>query len=238
MSAQSPAAKFGDPANPLLVSVRSGARASMPGMMDTVLNLGLNDETVEALAKAPATRASPTTAIAASSRCIPTSCSTSTPRCSRRSSRTARTSAAIELDTDLAADDWRSVIARYKAAVERETGKPFPQDPHEQLWGAIGAVFAQLDEPARHHLSPPARHPGKLGHGGQRPGDGVRQHGRDLGHRRRLHPQSLDRRERALRRVPGQRAGRGRRGRHPHAAEHHRGARASRPVPTSRRWRR
>jgi pyruvate,orthophosphate dikinase len=67
--------KFGDVRNPLLVSVRSGARASMPGMMDTVLNLGLNDQTVEGLAKlCPATAASPTTAIAASSRCTPTSC--------------------------------------------------------------------------------------------------------------------------------------------------------------------
>ena len=93
-----------------------------------------------------------------------------------------------------------------------------------------------VDEPARHHLSPPARHPGKLGHRGQRPGHGVRQHGRDVGDRRRLHPQSLDRREEALRRVPDQRAGRGRRRRHPHAAGDHRSRRASSPAPTSRRW--
>ena len=73
--ADRPARRFGDAANPLLVSVRSGARASMPGMMDTVLNLGLNDETVEGLAKlCPATAASPSTAIAASSRCTPTWC--------------------------------------------------------------------------------------------------------------------------------------------------------------------
>ena len=114
----------------------------------------------------------------------------------------------------------------------------FPQDPHEQLWGAIGAVFSLLDERARQHLSAAAQHPGELGHRRQRAGDGVRQHGRHLGHRRRLHPQSLDRREAALRRVPDQRAGRGRRRRHPHAAGDHRGARASPRHPTSRRWKR
>jgi pyruvate,orthophosphate dikinase len=76
-------ARFGDVDNPLLVSVRSGSRASMPGMMDTVLNLGLNDQTVEA--------ASPTTPIGASSRCMPTWCLASITVCSRRSSRTTRT---------------------------------------------------------------------------------------------------------------------------------------------------
>ena len=80
----------------------------------------------------------------------------------------------------------------------------------------------QLDEPARHHVSPPAQHSGKLGHRGQRPGHGVRQSGRDLGDRRRLHAQSLDRREAPLRRVPDQRPGRGRGRRHPHAAGDHR----------------
>ena len=84
---------FGDDERPLLVSVRSGARASMPGMMDTILNLGLNDETVEgAGATLAATRASPTTATAASSRCMPTSCSASITACSRTCSTTSRTS--------------------------------------------------------------------------------------------------------------------------------------------------
>ncbi len=126
------------------------------------------------------------------------------------------------LDTELDADDWAELVKLYKAKVEEEHGAPFPQDPHDQLWGAIGAVFGSLDEPARHHLSPPPRHSRELGHRRQRPGDGVRQHGRDLGDRRRLHPQSLDRREAALRRVPDQRPGRGRRRRHPHAAGDHR----------------
>ena len=83
--------RFGEAANPLLVSVRSGARASMPGMMDTVLNLGLNDETVEGLSQAsPATGGSPSTAIAGSSRCTPTWCWGWSTACSRRSWTTTR----------------------------------------------------------------------------------------------------------------------------------------------------
>ncbi len=79
-----------------------------------------------------------------------------------------------------------------------------------------------MDEPARHHLSPPAQYSGELGHRGQCPGHGVRQYGRDLRHRRRVYAQSLDRREKALRRVSDQRAGRRRGRRHPHAAGDHR----------------
>jgi pyruvate,orthophosphate dikinase len=133
--------KFGDAKNPLLVSVRSGARTSMPGMMDTVLNLGLNDVTVNALAEKSGDR-----------------------RFAQDSYRRFITMYSdvvlgighhhfeeilddhkdrngYALDTDLNAQDWSEVIARYKERVEQETGKPFPQDPHAQLWGAIGAVF-------------------------------------------------------------------------------------------------
>jgi len=133
--------KFGDAKNPLLVSVRSGARASMPGMMDTVLNLGLNDVTVEAVAEKSGDR-----------------------RFAQDSYRRFITMYSnvvlgiehhhfeeilddhkdrhgYSLDTDLNADDWAAIIVRYKERVEEESGKPFPQDPHDQLWGAIGAVF-------------------------------------------------------------------------------------------------
>ncbi len=133
--------KFGDAENPLLVSVRSGARASMPGMMDTVLNLGLNDVTVNALAEKSGDR-----------------------RFAQDSYRRFITMYSdvvlgiehhhfeeilddhkdkngYSLDTELDASDWSEVIARYKERVEEETGRPFPQDPHAQLWGAIGAVF-------------------------------------------------------------------------------------------------
>jgi len=133
--------EFGDAENPLLVSVRSGARASMPGMMDTVLNLGLNDLTVDALAQksgdARFAQDSYRRFIAMYSDVV----------------------LGIEhhhfeeilddhkdrngysLDTDLSAQDWREVIERFKERVAEESDKPFPQDPHEQLWGAIGAVF-------------------------------------------------------------------------------------------------
>ena len=133
--------KFGDGENPLLVSVRSGARASMPGMMDTVLNLGLNDATVAALAKKSGDR-----------------------RFAYDSYRRFVTMYAdvvlgighdhfeeildehkerngYTLDTDLEAADWEELVGVFKQRIEQETGKAFPQDPQAQLWGAIGAVF-------------------------------------------------------------------------------------------------
>ena len=138
------------PTIPLLVSVRSGARASMPGMMDTVLNLGLNDETVEALAKRPATSASPSTATAASSRCIPTWCWASTTTISRRSSTIYK-----ELKGYHARHRSRrpptgaTIVASYKDVVEREIGKPFPQDAAGAALGRDRRRVRLLDEPAR-----------------------------------------------------------------------------------------
>jgi len=140
-------AKFGDSENPLLVSVRSGARASMPGMMDTVLNLGLNDVTVEGLAA-----------------------KSDNPRFAYDSYRrfiqmygdvvlevdhyhfeelleSMKRERDVLLDTDLSADDLKGLVADYKELVERELGRPFPQDPKEQLWGAIEAVFASWMNP-------------------------------------------------------------------------------------------
>jgi pyruvate,orthophosphate dikinase len=139
--------KFGDPKNPLLVSVRSGARASMPGMMDTILNLGLNDETVEGLAKL-----------------------TNNPRfawdCYRRFVQmygdvvlglkptnkkeidpfeaiieTKKHQRGITLDTDLTTDDLKDLVSQFKHAIKERTGKDFPTNPFEQLRGAISAVF-------------------------------------------------------------------------------------------------
>ncbi len=133
--------KFGDKENPMLVSVRSGAPISMPGMMDTVLNLGLNDETVQGLAQA-----------------------TQNPRfamdCYRRFLNMfgdvvldiehskfelildeQKNKRNVQFDNQLEAQDWEEVIQGYKALIERETKKPFPQDPMEQLFMAIYAVF-------------------------------------------------------------------------------------------------
>ena len=101
----------------------------------------------------------------------------------------------ITLDTDLTADDWKQMVkVSYKAKVEEATGKPFPQDPREQLWGAIGAVFGSWNNPRAETYRRLQNISGELGHGGERPVDGVRQPGRDLGDGRRLHPQSDNRR--------------------------------------------
>jgi pyruvate,orthophosphate dikinase len=134
--------KFGDASNPLLVSVRSGARASMPGMMDTVLNLGLNDESVPTLAR---TSGDERFAYDSYRRFIQMYSNVVLEVESHNfeeileefKDRKGKT-----LDTDLSAEDWREVIVDYKARVADVTGRPFPQNPNDQLWGAIGAVFS------------------------------------------------------------------------------------------------
>ncbi|MGA1854948.1 pyruvate, phosphate dikinase [Azospirillum sp. 11R-A] len=134
-------AKFGDQANPLLVSVRSGARASMPGMMDTVLNLGLNDATAAGLAK----RSGDGRFAYDSYRRFIQMYSNVVLDVEHHHFEDIldnhKRDKSYNLDTDLSAEDWQAVIEDYKKAVERELGRPFPQDVQEQLWGAIGAVF-------------------------------------------------------------------------------------------------
>ena len=134
--------KFGDAANPLLVSVRSGARASMPGMMDTVLNLGLNDVTVEGLAK----RSGDARFAYDSYRRFIQMYSGVVLGIDHHHFEEilelAKEDAGAKLDTDLKAEDWKKVIVQYKKKVDKKLGKPFPQDVREQLWGAIGAVFS------------------------------------------------------------------------------------------------
>ena len=135
-------AGFGDPDNPLLVSVRSGAPASMPGMMDTVLNLGLNDATVEGLAKRSGDRRF---AFDSYRRFIQMYASVVLGiehHYFEDILENHKLSRAVILDTDLSAQDWEDVVEQYKDVVADHLGKPFPQDRNEQLWGAIGAVFA------------------------------------------------------------------------------------------------
>ena len=134
-------AKFGDAKNPLLVSVRSGARASMPGMMDTVLNLGLNDKTVAGLA---AHSKDQRFAYDSYRRFIQMYGDVVLEVEHHRFEEILegrKLTAGVDLDTDLTAGDWAQVIDAYKAMIKQDTGKPFPQDPKAQLWGAIGAVF-------------------------------------------------------------------------------------------------
>ena len=132
---------FGDKSNPLLVSVRSGARASMPGMMDTVLNLGLNDETVETLAKKSGDRRFAYD----SYRRFITMYSDVVLGVGHEHFEELldhhKERQGYSLDTDLSADDWAELVVRYKKRVKDELRQDFPQNPHQQLWGAIGAVF-------------------------------------------------------------------------------------------------
>ena len=136
-----PGKTFGDKDDPLLVSVRSGARASMPGMMDTVLNLGLNDETVEALARMSGDRRFAYD----SYRRFITMYSNVVLGLEHHLFEEIldehKDKNGYTLDTDLSADDWAELTEQYKARVAEEHGAPFPQDPRAQLWGAIGAVF-------------------------------------------------------------------------------------------------
>ncbi|TDH59975.1 pyruvate, phosphate dikinase [Dankookia rubra] len=134
-------ARFGDTQKPLLVSVRSGARVSMPGMMDTVLNLGLNDQTVDGLAAASG---DPRFAWDSYRRFIQMYGSVVLGVDHHRFEEIiehVKLDRGIVEDTGLTAQDWHRVVDGYKEMVAEVTGKPFPMDPAAQLWGAIGAVF-------------------------------------------------------------------------------------------------
>ena len=139
--------RFGDRAKPLLVSVRSGARVSMPGMMDTVLNLGLNDDTVQGLAAASNDERF---AWDSYRRFIQMYGSVVLGVDHHRFEEiieTTKHDAGVTEDTALTAADWQRVVAGYKDMVAQETGKPFPDAPEDQLWGAIGAVFGSWMNP-------------------------------------------------------------------------------------------
>ena len=145
--------KFGDPSNPLLVSVRSGARVSMPGMMDTILNLGLNDATAEGLG---ARSGNARFAYDSYRRFVQmygdvvlgVSKESETDHDPFEVLLTAKKkSRGVEVDTDLDATALKELVAEFKALVLERTGKPFPEDPNEQLWGAIGAVFNSWETP-------------------------------------------------------------------------------------------
>nr|AIT69960.1 pyruvate orthophosphate dikinase [Betaphycus philippinensis] len=133
--------RFGDPHRPLLLSVRSGSRVSMPGMMDTVLNLGLNDTTVQGLAS---DSRDPRFAYDSYRRFIQMFADVvmGVPHhhfehILEQHKRACR----LKLDTDLAVEDWQQIIAKYKQKIHSEAGRDFPQDPHTQLWHSITAVF-------------------------------------------------------------------------------------------------
>jgi pyruvate, orthophosphate dikinase len=132
---------FGDADRPLLVSVRSGARASMPGMMDTILNLGLNDTAVEALARESGDARFAYDSYRRFIQMYSAVVLGLEHHLFEDALEEVKARRGHVQDTDLAAGDWKGLAKDYLALVERESGKAFPQDPRQQLWGAIGAVF-------------------------------------------------------------------------------------------------
>jgi len=133
--------KFGDAENPLLVSVRSGARASMPGMMDTVLNLGLNDQTVAGLASGAGDERFAYDSYRRFIQMYSDVVLGVEHHNFEDILEDYKQDHGKNLDTDLGADDWKDVVRQFQQMVEEELDQPFPQDPRDQLWGAIGAVF-------------------------------------------------------------------------------------------------
>ncbi|HNX50949.1 MAG TPA: PEP/pyruvate-binding domain-containing protein, partial [Thermoanaerobaculaceae bacterium] len=143
--------KFGDPNNPLLVSVRSGARASMPGMMDTILNLGLNDTTVQGMI---ALTGNPRFAYDCYRRFV-SMYGDVVLGCKAEGKdevdpfeeilEETKQAKGVHVDTELTAEDLKGLVVKFKAAVLKRTGKSFPESAMEQLWGAISAVFGSWD---------------------------------------------------------------------------------------------
>jgi len=133
--------RFGDPENPLLVSVRSGARVSMPGMMDTVLNLGLNDATVAGLAKKAGDERFAWDSYRRFIQMYADVVLELDHGAFEEALEIAKEDNGFTLDTEMSAEDWKALVTVYKGLVEEQWGKPFPQDVHDQLWGAVGAVF-------------------------------------------------------------------------------------------------
>ncbi len=133
--------KFGDPQNPLLVSVRSGARASMPGMMDTVLNLGLNDTTVQGIISQSGDERFAYDAYRRFVQMYSDVVMGLEKNILEHLLEQKKEERGVHLDTDLAAADWKDLVGQFKAKIKAVLGQEFPEEPEAQLWGAIGAVF-------------------------------------------------------------------------------------------------
>jgi len=132
---------FGDPADPLLVSVRSGARASMPGMMDTVLNLGLNDDTVEGLSKTSGDERFAWDSYRRFIQMYSDVVLELDHDAFEEALEIIKEDNGFFTDTEMESKHWKALVAEYKGLVEQLWGKPFPQDVNDQLWGAVSAVF-------------------------------------------------------------------------------------------------
>jgi pyruvate,orthophosphate dikinase len=133
--------KFGDPQNPLLVSVRSGARASMPGMMDTILNLGLNDTTIKGIIAQSGDERFAYDAYRRFVQMYSDVVMGMDKHTLEHLLEQKKEERGVHLDTDLTAADWKELVVAFKAKIKAVLGQEFPEDPEAQLWGAIGAVF-------------------------------------------------------------------------------------------------
>ncbi len=196
--------KFGDPTDPLLVSVRSGAALSMPGMMNTILNLGLTDASVEGVVRKTD---NPRFAYDGYRRIIDMFGSTAMGVEHEEFEHELaglKKERGVKLDTELNADDLKELVRRYKAVYEKNVGEPFPQDPKEQLWKSITAVFNSWMGKKAIEYRRIERISSLKGNCGQRSGDGFRQHRQQFGHGRRVHPRPEYGGKRVLRRLPGQ----------------------------------
>ena len=215
--------KFGDVKDPLLFSVRSGAARSMPGMMETILNLGLNDKSVEGLAKKTNNARFAYDAYRRFIQMYSTTAMGLSKEPMEEMLHAMKHKLGVKTDPEIPAEGLKELCGMFKQFYsENMKGQAFPQDPYEQLWGAIGGRVQQLGSRQGRHLPPRREDQRPERYRGQRPDHGLRQHGRQLGHGRLLHPRSQHRRERVLRRLPDQRPGRRRRGRYPHPDEAHR----------------
>ena len=223
---------LGDPDDPLLVSVRSGARESMPGMLDTVLNLGLNDRSVAGLAERTGNERFAWDSYRRFVQMFGNVVRSIPGERFEHAIQASKQEHGVTLDTELDVAALQALTATFREIFKEETGEEFPQEPRDQLDAGDPRRVRLLDRRPRRRLPAHQPHPRRLGHRGQRAADGLRQQGRHVGLRRRLQPRRGRRRARAVGRLPRQRAGRGRRlGRAQHAGHrrparrHARGAR-------------
>ena len=191
--------KLGDPADPLLVSVRSGAKFSMPGMMDTVLNIGLSDESVQGLAKQAGNERFAWDAYRRLIQMFGKTVLDVDGEHFEHAIEAAKQAKGVSNDLDLDAADLQHLVETFKGIVKTQTGQGLPAGPQGAAGHGHQGRVQLLELAPRHPLPPPGAHPHGPGHGRERGRDGVRQPGHGLGHRRRVHPGPGHRRRGRLR---------------------------------------
>ena len=204
--------------DPLLVSVRSGAAFSMPGMMDTILNLGINDQSVQGLAEAGGDQRFAYDSYRRFVQMYGDVVAGVDGHLFENALGHMKMARGAAADVDLSADDLRGAGGGVPGYLPARGRRAVPAGSESAAATVDRCGVRLVEHAASAHLPSRVPHRRRPGHRGERRADGVRQHGRRLCHRCLLHPQPVDRGARALRRVPGERPGRGRRGGHPHAA--------------------